>query len=85
MERRQKQKKERAPPDDHENLGSFIIKNTKYDGGMTQILEDDGLDPQVISDLVKGVHSSIMAIKYSIQKSTVIEWIIFFVTLTIRV
>lgn len=47
--------------DDHENLGSFIIKNTDYEGGITRILSKNGMDPQVISDLVKGVHSSYLA------------------------
>lgn len=47
--------------DDHENLGSFIIKNTDYPGGITHILKKYGLDPQNISDLVKGVDPSIMA------------------------
>lgn len=47
--------------DDHENLGSFIIKNTDYPGGITYILKKYGYDPQMISDLVKGVDPSIMA------------------------
>lgn len=47
--------------DDHENLGSFIIKNTKFSGGITQILEKNGYDPQHISDLVKGAGPSILA------------------------
>ncbi|MBT7609324.1 MAG: HD domain-containing protein [Bacteriovoracaceae bacterium] len=47
--------------DDHENLGSFIIKNTDYDGGITYILKKYGLDPQTISDLVKGTHRSYLA------------------------
>lgn len=47
--------------DDHENLGSFVIKNTLEEGGITNILKSYGLDPQVISDLVKGVHPSILA------------------------
>lgn len=47
--------------DDHENLGSFIIKNTDYEGGLTYILKKYGIDPQMISDLVKGTHESIMA------------------------
>lgn len=54
-------KNEKGRVDDHENLGSFIIKNTARDGGITRILEKYGLDAQVISDLVKGVHASIMA------------------------
>jgi HD superfamily phosphohydrolase len=47
--------------DDHENLGSFIIKNTDYEGGITHILKKYGLDPQSVSDLVKGVDPSILA------------------------
>lgn len=47
--------------DDHENLGSFIIKNTDCEGGITRILQNHGLDPQTISDLVKGVDPSVMA------------------------
>lgn len=47
--------------DDHENLGAYIIKNTNYDGGITNILEEYGYDPQRISGLVKGVDPSIMA------------------------
>ena len=47
--------------DDHENLGSFIIKNSKSDQGITTILEKYGMNPQTISDLVKGVDPSIMA------------------------
>lgn len=48
-------------PDDHENLGSFIIKNTDYEGGITFTLKKYGIDPKRISDLVKGVDSSVLA------------------------
>ena len=41
-------------PNTHEHLGSFIIKNTRYDGGMTQILEKFGFDVQMISKIIKG-------------------------------
>ncbi len=47
--------------DDHENLGSFIIKNTLKDGGITATLEKYDLNPQMISDLVKGVDPSVLA------------------------
>lgn len=47
--------------DDHENLGSFIIKNTDYDGGITKLLKQYHIDPQRISDLVKGVDTSVLA------------------------
>ncbi len=47
--------------DDHENLGAFIIKNTRFPGGITHILEENGFDPQQISDLIKGTSPSILA------------------------
>lgn len=46
--------------DDHENLGSWIIKNTDYEGGVTHILKKYGFDPQRVSDLVKGVSPQIL-------------------------
>ncbi|MCB9091891.1 MAG: HD domain-containing protein [Halobacteriovoraceae bacterium] len=47
--------------DNHEHLGSFIIKRTKEAGGITNILEKHGLDPQRISNLVKGIDASALA------------------------
>jgi HD superfamily phosphohydrolase len=41
-------------PNSHEHLGSFIIKNTNYEGGLTQILEHYGFDVQMISKIIKG-------------------------------
>lgn len=41
-------------PNSHEHLGSFIIKNTDYKGGLTKILNDYGLDVQLISNIIKG-------------------------------
>ncbi len=38
----------------HEHLGAFIIKNTDYDGGITQILEEYGFDVKMISKIIKG-------------------------------
>ncbi|MBS1960173.1 MAG: HD domain-containing protein [Bdellovibrionales bacterium] len=38
----------------HEHLGAFIIKNTRYEGGITRILEDYGFDVQMISKIIKG-------------------------------
>ena len=54
-------KNSKGHPDDHEHLGSFIIKNTKHENGITSILEKYGIDPQVISDLVKGTSEDILA------------------------
>lgn len=38
----------------HEHLGAFIIKNTRYEGGITRILEDFGFDVTMISKIIKG-------------------------------
>lgn len=57
----QKNRKRDDLVDDHENLGSFIIKNTDYEGGITYILNKYNIDPQLISDLVKGVGESNLA------------------------
>jgi HD superfamily phosphohydrolase len=55
------QKNSKGHPDDHEHLGSFIIKNTDYEEGITFILKKFGIKPQVISDLVKGISPDILA------------------------
>lgn len=54
-------KNSKGHPDDHEHLGSWIIKNTDYEGGITFILKKYGLSPQKISDLVKGISPDILA------------------------
>ncbi|MEK6705917.1 MAG: HD domain-containing protein [Bdellovibrionota bacterium] len=41
-------------PNSHEHLGSFLIKNTNYDGGLTQILEQYSFDVKLISKIIKG-------------------------------
>ncbi len=56
-----KQRSGKGLPDDHENLGSFVIKNTDYETGITHILKKYGIDPKDISDLVKGVSPSVLA------------------------
>ncbi|MDH4469003.1 MAG: HD domain-containing protein [Bacteriovoracaceae bacterium] len=53
--------KPKAHPDNHEHLGSFIIKKTKGPQGITTILEKYGLDPKEISDLVKGIGPNFLA------------------------
>lgn len=54
-------KNSKGHPDDHEHLGSWIIKNTDYEGGITYTLKKYGLSPQQISDLVKGVSPDILS------------------------
>lgn len=56
-----KSKNSKGHPDDHEHLGSWIIKNTNFKGGVTYVLKSHGIDPQTISDLVKGVSDSALA------------------------
>ncbi len=48
-------------PNSHEHLGSFLIKNTNYPGGLTQILTDYHFDIQMISKIIKGESPSLIA------------------------
>lgn len=48
-------------PNNHEHLGAFILKNTDYDTGITQILSRDGLSYESISKIVKGDSPDILA------------------------
>jgi len=48
-------------PNNHEHLGSFIIKNTNYEGGLTRILESYGFDVQNISKIIKGDSTDLIA------------------------
>ncbi|MBI3535055.1 MAG: HD domain-containing protein [Deltaproteobacteria bacterium] len=53
--RREREKKSpKNLPNSHEHLGSFIIKNTRYEDGITKILEDYGFDVRLISKIIKG-------------------------------
>lgn len=48
-------------PNSHEHLGSFIIKNTDFDGGITRILEDGGIDSASLSKYIKGEAQDMVA------------------------
>ena len=54
-------KNSKGHPDDHEHLGAWIIKNTDFPGGITFILKRYNIDPQEISDLVKGISKDLIA------------------------
>lgn len=54
-------KNSKGHPDDHEHLGSYIIKNSPAEFGITSILERHKIEPQMISDLVKGISDDILA------------------------
>jgi HD superfamily phosphohydrolase len=53
-DKRRTKSKAKDLPNSHEHLGSFIIKNTDYEGGLTQILDHYGFDVQMISKIIKG-------------------------------
>ena len=53
-DKRRSGSKSKPLPNSHEHLGSFIIKNTRYPGGITEILEHYGFDVQMISNIIKG-------------------------------
>lgn len=48
-------------PNSHEHLGSFIIKNTDYEDGLTRILQEYGFDVKVISKIIKGDSPQLIA------------------------
>jgi HD superfamily phosphohydrolase len=60
-DKRRQRKGNKNLPNTHEHLGSFLIKNTDYDGGLTQILDHYGFDVQMISKIIKGDSPDLMA------------------------
>jgi len=45
----------------HETLGSHIILNTDFEGGITRILKEEGIDPLELSKVVAGQSSNLLA------------------------
>jgi HD superfamily phosphohydrolase len=45
----------------HEALGSHIILNTDFDGGITRILKDEGIDPVELSQIIAGKSQNLLA------------------------
>jgi HD superfamily phosphohydrolase len=45
----------------HEALGSHIILNTDFDGGITRILKDEGIDPIELSQIIAGKSQNLLA------------------------
>ena len=60
-QKKSKARGQKQLPNSHEHLGSFIIKNTRYEGGITQILEHYGFDVQMISKIIKGESPHLIA------------------------
>jgi HD superfamily phosphohydrolase len=54
-------KKGEVKIEDHESLGSFIVENTNYEGGISLILLNHGYDPKIISKYMIGKGPSIFA------------------------
>lgn len=45
----------------HETLGSHIITNTDFEGGLTRILKEEGIDPLELSRIISGESSNLLA------------------------
>lgn len=45
----------------HEILGSHIIQNTNFDDGITKILLEEGIDPKLLSEIISGKSSNLLA------------------------
>lgn len=45
----------------HEVLGSHIILNTDFEGGITRILKDEGIDPVYLSQIIAGKSDNLLA------------------------
>lgn len=48
-------------PNNHEHLGSFIVKNSDFPGGLTRILKESGFDYAALSKFIKGDSSDMVA------------------------
>lgn len=45
----------------HEVLGSHIILNTNFEGGITKILKEEGIDPKLLSEIIAGNSNNLVA------------------------
>lgn len=45
----------------HEALGSHIIQNTNFPGGITRVLKEEGIDPQELSHIIAGKSEHLLA------------------------
>jgi HD superfamily phosphohydrolase len=45
----------------HETLGTHIIENTDFDGGITRILKEEGIDPVELAKIIAGQSENILA------------------------
>jgi HD superfamily phosphohydrolase len=45
----------------HEVLGSHLIRNTDFEGGITRILKEEGIDPEKLSQVIAGQSDNLLA------------------------
>ncbi len=45
----------------HETLGRHLIQNTDFEGGITRILKEEGIDPVLLSDIISGESKNTLA------------------------
>ncbi|MCB0411602.1 MAG: HD domain-containing protein [Bdellovibrionales bacterium] len=45
----------------HEVLGSHILRHTDFEGGLTQILREEGIDPDELSKIIAGKSKNLLA------------------------
>ncbi len=45
----------------HETLGMHIIQNTDFEGGITRILKEEGIDPMELSRIISGKSDNLLA------------------------
>lgn len=45
----------------HETLGQHIIENTDFDGGITRILKEEGIDPVELAKIISGKSENVLA------------------------
>ncbi len=45
----------------HEVLGEHIILNTDFEGGITRILKEEGIDPEMLGQIIAGKSKSLVA------------------------
>lgn len=45
----------------HETLGSHLILNTDFEGGLTRILREEGIDPEALATIISGQSKNLVA------------------------
>lgn len=51
----------KGPPENHETLGSHVLCETDFDGGLTRVLKEEGIDPEELSNIIAGKSKNMLA------------------------